>query len=67
MGSEAAAMSYLKENIESHPAFTKLTAIRNNQYHFLPKELFHYKPNERWDESYEYFAKILYPDAFPKS
>lgn len=67
MGSEAAAMAYLKENIESHPAFTKLTAIRNNQYHFLPKELFHYKPNERWDESYEYFAKILYPDVFPES
>ena len=28
----------------------------------LPRELFHYKPNARWGESYAYLAKILYPD-----
>jgi len=29
----------------------------------LNKELFHYKPNARWGESYEILANILYPAA----
>ncbi len=67
MGSEEAATAYLRENIESNPAFAALAAVRNGAYHILPKELFHYKPNERWDESYEYLAKILYPSAFSEN
>lgn len=27
----------------------------------LPKELFHYKPNQRWGEAYARLAQILYP------
>ncbi|MBQ8496507.1 MAG: ABC transporter substrate-binding protein [Clostridia bacterium] len=64
MGSEEAALAYLRENIESNPAFASLNAVQNGNYHILPKDLFHYKPNERWDESYEYLAKILYPEIF---
>lgn len=67
MGSEEAALAYLEENIEENPAFSALTAVQNGNYHILPKDLFHYKPNERWDESYEYLAKILYPDLFPEA
>lgn len=64
MGSEEGAKAYLESEIESSPAFSGLSAVKNNNYHLLPKELFHYKPNNRWDESYEYLAKIIYPEIF---
>ena len=64
MGSEESARSYLYMNFESNPAFSSLTAVKSGKYHLLPKELFHYKPNERWDESYETLAKFLYPGLF---
>lgn len=64
MGNEESALLYLRENIENNPAFAGLSAVKNGAYHILPKELFHHKPNERWDESYEYLAKILYPEIF---
>ena len=31
-------------------------------FHFLPKDLYHFKPNARWDESYEGVCDILYPE-----
>ena len=64
MGSEKAAKEYLKENFENNPVFASLKAVKNSNYILLPKDLFHYKPNNRWDESYEYLAKILYPEVF---
>lgn len=64
MGSEDAAVAYLEENIISNPAWAGIDAVKNNKIHILPKELFHYKPNNRWDESYEYIAKILYENDF---
>lgn len=64
MGSEDAALVYLKSNFESNPAFSSLSAVKAQNYHVLPKDLFHYKPNERWDESYEHIAKLLYPSIF---
>lgn len=65
MGDEAAALQYLKDNAENNPAWTGLTAIRNGNYHLLPKDLFHYKPNERWSESYAYLANLIWPELFP--
>ncbi len=64
MGSEAGAQTFLWERVENDPAWSGLTAVAQGQYVMLPKDLFHYKPNERWDESYAYLAKILYPDIF---
>ncbi len=64
MGDETSAYTYLAEQLESNPVWSELTAVKNNRYIFLPKDLFHYKPNARWDEAYEYLAKILYPEAF---
>ena len=64
MGSEEAALNYLYANVESNPAFAALRAVSHGNYHVLPKSLFHHKPNERWAESYEYLAKILYPELF---
>lgn len=65
MGSEAAAREYLSSSYESNAAWRELTAVKNGNYHILPKELYHYKPCERWDESYEYLAKIIYKEIFP--
>lgn len=62
MGSEEKALKNLKENVESNPAWSNLQAVKNGNYIVLPKDLFHYKPNDRWAESYEYLVKILYPE-----
>lgn len=64
MGSEKSAKEYLKSNVENNPAWNGLDAVKNGNYTILPKELFHYKPNNRWDESYEYIAKIIYPEIY---
>lgn len=64
MGDEKAALDYLKKTMAENPAWSHLSAVKNNNFVVLPKSLFHYKPNNRWDESYEYLAKILYPQSF---
>ena len=64
MGDEQKALEGLKNGIEKNPAWSNLSAIKNDRYILLPKDLFHYKPNNRWGESYEYLAKIIYPEIF---
>ena len=64
MGDSEKALQALKDGIEKNPAWSGLSAVQNDRYIVLPKELFHYKPNARWGESYEYIAKILYPEEF---
>lgn len=61
MGSDDAALAYLAETWQANPAWEGLRAVKNNCFVVLPKHLFHYKPNADWGESYEYLAKILYP------
>lgn len=58
-GSEENAKTYMAENIENNPAWSELSAVKNGRYIYLPKDLFHYKPLNRWDESYAYIAKLL--------
>lgn len=64
MGNEDSAMNFFKENVLNNPAWSELSAIKNNNYYLLPKKLFHYKPNNRWSESYEYIAKLIWPNIF---
>lgn len=54
----------LIKDVESNPAWNYLNAVKEGKYIFLPKELYHYKPNDRYDEAYEGLAKILYPNVF---
>lgn len=61
MGKEDAALAYLNDSFASNPAWASLTAVSEDHVIILPKELFHYKPNARWGESYETLARILYP------
>lgn len=64
MGKEDAAHALLEEALFLHPAWAELSAVKSGNYCLLPKALFHQKPNHRWDESYAYLAKLLYPEIF---
>ncbi|WP_320130351.1 ABC transporter substrate-binding protein [uncultured Sphaerochaeta sp.] len=59
MGNVDQAQKEMKQNFETNPSWKDLAAVKENHYIFLPKELFHYKPNAHWDESYAYLANLL--------
>ena len=61
MGDEAAGETYM-ESLISDPVWQTLTAVKSGKVHQLPKELFQYKPNARWDEAYAYLIELLYGD-----
>lgn len=46
------------------PAWNSLTAVKNNKIIMLPRSLFYYIPNDRFDEAYEFVAKRVYPELF---
>ncbi len=60
--SDEKALAGIQESLIANPAWAGLTAVKNDRYVVLPKDLFHYKPNARWGESYEMLAEILYPE-----
>lgn len=59
-GDEQAALDTVNAQLGANPAWQALTAVQNGEVHVLPRDLFHYKPNSRWGESYAYLADILY-------
>lgn len=59
MGDENAARKYIA-SVFSQPEWQVVTAVKNKKYIFLPKEMFQYKPNSRWDEAYRYLIDIIY-------
>lgn len=59
-GDEEAALHALEASLGSNPAFASLTAVREGRVHVLPRDLFHYKPNARWRESYAYLCDLLW-------
>lgn len=60
MGSDdEAAMKMVEEKFSSNPAWAYLGAVQNGRVHFLPRELFHLKPNEDWAKSYEYLQELI--------
>ena len=61
MGSDSQkALDALAAGIQSNPAWNTLTAVENGRCVVLPRDLFHFKPNDRWGEAYEYLFAILY-------
>lgn len=58
--SDEAALAMAEELFLSDPAFKELSAVKAGRYYVLPKELFHNKPNSRWDESYRILADDIY-------
>lgn len=64
MGSDQdAALAALDASWGQNPAWQALTAVQSGRVYVLPKELFHYKPNARWAESYAYLKAILFLDG----
>lgn len=57
---DEAALKNLKESTEANPAWAGLQAVQNGNYQTLDKSLFLYKPNDRWDQSYQTLFDILY-------
>jgi len=55
------AADALNNGVMANPAWRSLSAARYDRVYMLPKDLFSFKPNERWGESYEYLYNILYP------
>lgn len=53
------ALAALDKGLKASPAWSHLSAVRNQRFIVLPKDLFHYKPNAKWDEAYAYLAKIF--------
>lgn len=65
MGSDTEAIQErIKMDAESNPAWESLSAVKNDKYLALPKDLYTYKANDRYAEAYEELAKILYPEEF---
>lgn len=56
----------LKSDAEDNPAWASLTAVKEGRYHILPKNLYMYKPNNKYAQAYEGLAEILYPEVFNK-
>lgn len=61
-GDEAAGIAYMKDLLD-RPGWRSLSAVREGRVFFLPKDLFHFKPNGRWAEAYALMADMLYPEA----
>lgn len=59
MGNEDAAREYM-DGVLAGPAWQTLSAVRENRVYYLPKDMFQFKPNARWDEAYRYLADIMY-------
>jgi iron complex transport system substrate-binding protein len=54
-----------KQNVDAlfqSEAWSTLRAVQNKNYVYLPKDLFQFKPNARWDEAYEYLIGLVYGD-----
>jgi len=62
MGDESAGVSYM-ESLLQDPVWQSMSAVRKGHVYQLPKDLFQYKPNARWDEAYAYLIRLLYGDV----
>lgn len=58
MGDYDNSKAYMQELL-AKKEYASLDAVKNGRVHFLPKELFQYKPCGRWAESYRYISSIL--------
>lgn len=56
---EEGMKEYVQQYLMEHPAWNKLTAVKNNRVYFMEKNLFNLKPNNRWGEAYAILEDIL--------
>ena len=63
MGENEEAVKNNVGEIFSKDGYSSLDAVIGGRVEFLPKELFHYKPNHRWADAYLYLMEILFPEV----
>lgn len=61
--SSDAAEKSLSAILTGNPAWNTLSAVRNERFYILDRELFHYHPNDRWAEAYEFILEVLKGEA----
>ncbi|MDE7204956.1 MAG: ABC transporter substrate-binding protein [Lachnospiraceae bacterium] len=62
-GKDARAVQQnIEETLLNNPAWNNLSAVKNDRYFVLEKELYNLKPNARWGEAYQKLADILYSE-----
>ena len=60
MGADSAkALSHLESTFAANPAWASLSAVKSGHYIILPRELFHFKPCEKWADSYAFLISTL--------
>ncbi len=64
MGKQSKVQARLDKYYRANSSLQGIKAIKNNRLYYLPRNLFMYKPNERYPEAFRYLAAILYPEVF---
>ncbi len=54
------AQKTLEETLTGNPAWSGLTAVKENRVHYMDKSLYHLKPNNRWGNAYAELEQLLY-------
>ena len=60
MGTVEKAVARLESDILSNPAWNGLTAVQNNRYLYLPKDMFLYKPNMKYADAYKHLVNLIH-------
>lgn len=61
MGDAETGRKKMSESVMAEEAWNTLKAVKTGRVHFLQKDLFLYRPNERYPEAFKILAKLLWP------
>lgn len=62
LSSEEEAKTNIEALFGDNPVWASLDAVKNGKVYYMPRNLFQYRPNQNYAESYKMMAEILYPD-----
>ncbi|OUQ87029.1 hypothetical protein B5G50_17550 [Brevibacillus brevis] len=65
-GTEEYGRQKLKDDLESNPAWASFRAVKEKRMVFLPSDFVN-SPGLKIDQTFEYLAKLVYPDAYEKN
>ena len=64
MGAQDKIEKRLKADVKGNPAYSALTAVKNNKVYILPEDLFLTPPGLRYPDAVELMAKDVFPESF---
>jgi len=56
---EEGMRAYVQQFLMEHPAWSQLSAVKNERVYYMEKTIYNLKPNHRWGEAYEKLEEIL--------